>query len=435
MTSVWDRVVGLKTVPLVCLVGGQVGAESTALNLTRRLPCRRLPFCRLPCCRLRSCRLRSKLRGRRRSRCCSTAIAAPVGGPTKLPEAGWRIGETARFDPCYARHMTWIQILEERETFSRIRLDQVRNGIASIPAVSKLPNLAIFAAGSYARHEASRHSDLDLFFVYGPNHDTANRRTLEFELFGALISLARQVSLPEFSNDAEYLQTHESDKMLEHLGSPADDAYNFFTLRMLMLLESECLAGEEAYNWVINQIIESYYRDYPDHQASFQPWFLVNDVARFWKTLLLNYEHRRNQPVEDEGKKTKQKVRNFKLKYSRMTTCFATIAALGTYQSPVRQDDVVNLIRLTPHDRLRLIQERQPALSPLVDEILESYAWFLTMTGLTTEELESQFADKAKRVEMFKRANLYGDLMYRLIEVLDEQPSTAPNRMRRFLVI
>ena len=230
--------------------------------------------------------------------------------------------------------------------------------------------------------------------------------------------------------------------MLEHLGSPKDDWSNYFTLRMLMLLESECLLGDAVYDQIMRRIVRSYYRDYPDHQSSFEPWFLVNDIMRFWKTLLLNYENRRNQnppdghpDSESEINKTKQKVRNYKLKYSRMTICFSTIAALGTYQSPVNEQDVVDLMKLTPQERLQLVSERRPQAAPLVDSILESYAWFLTMTALPTVELEAHFDDKSKRHSMFDQANEYGNRVFNLLERLDHSAPDQTKRMLRFLVI
>lgn len=313
-----------------------------------------------------------------------------------------------------------------------MRLNEVRNRVAEITALAQLDSLAIFAAGSYARHEASEHSDLDLFFVYDVE-PTMQRRSGELELFAALIDIGRKMRLPEFSNDAQYLETHVCDDMLAVLGSPADDFNNFFTLRMLLLLESECIYGETSYQSIMRRIVASYYRDYPDHQASFNPWFLINDIARFWKTLLLNYENRRNQNGP-ETDKTKQKVKNFKLKFSRMTTCFATIAALGTFSAPVTEDKVVELMQLTPQERLAHVGTQRPDARPDVDRILEDYAWFLQMTGLPTPELEAQFNDKSHRQAMFDKANEYGNRMYELLAGLDRREGGA-TQMLRFLVI
>jgi hypothetical protein len=136
---------------------------------------------------------------------------------------------------------------------------------------------------------------------------------------------------------------------------------------------------------------------------------------------------------EDELKKTKQKVRNFKLKFSRLTTCFASIAALGSFAAPVTEEDVVTITTLTPRERLKSVVGRVPSTESMVDGILKRYEWFLEMTGLPTDELEGHFSDKGKRTEMFKRGNDYGDLMFHLLQLIDN--SDARLRLLRTLVV
>jgi hypothetical protein len=56
-------------------------------------------------------------------------------------------------------------ILNERLEYSRMRLDQLRKQLAKLPEVAGFPALTIFGAGSYARLEASKYSDIDMFFL------------------------------------------------------------------------------------------------------------------------------------------------------------------------------------------------------------------------------------------------------------------------------
>jgi hypothetical protein len=186
---------------------------------------------------------------------------------------------------------------------------------------------------------------------------------------------------------------------------------------------------------ITGNIVSSYFKDFPDHPLTFQPMFLINDICRFWKTLLLNYEHKRHfgAAPEDKLKKTKQKVRNFKLKHSRMTTCFASIAALGSFTAPVTEEQVIAVTELTPRQRLESVADRVPSAKSTVNEVLDRYTWFLEMTGLRTAELEEHFSDKAKRTEMFRRANEYGDSMFRLLKCVDDSDSRL--RLLRTLVI
>lgn len=319
-------------------------------------------------------------------------------------------------------------IFDERRTYSIERVAALRDAIQGLAEPIDLENLTIFTVGSYGRLEASPHSDIDLFFVYTKTPE--QRRTSEIRLFGRLIEKVEELEFPPLSNDAEYLKSHESEDVLQHLGSSLDDFHNYFTTRMLLLLESRCLYGEKSYKNVVNDILESYQRDYPSHEDNFRPWFLLNDIMRFWKTLLLNYENKRNRG--DVDRTTKQRVRNFKLKFSRATTCFATICAVGSIQGHVGIEDLKTIVSSTPRERLLRVADQLPQLERKVDEILAEYAWFLEQTALPTEELEAKFSDPSDRREMFKRASEYGELLFGLLQGIDD---ATDNSLLRALVV
>jgi predicted nucleotidyltransferase len=327
-------------------------------------------------------------------------------------------------------------IHDERVRYSRKRLEKLRSEFKDLPELDEFPALTIFGAGSYARLEASQYSDIDMFFLSaGDKKDVPELRTNSLRLFGKVIEIVDKMRFPKFSNDCEYLVILHSNDILSNLGSRTDDHENYFTARLLLLLESHCLYGQEVFDDITAKIIKSYFKDYPDHKKTFQPMFLLNDICRFWKTLLLNYENKRNLPpgAEGEERRTRQKVRNFKLKYSRMTTCFASIAALGSYGAPVTEKQVLEMTKLTPRQRLESIISRVPKVTGAVGEVLDSYGWFLEMTGLPTAELEEHFSDKQKRTEMFQKANEYGDSMFRLLQTIDETNENL--RLVRNLVI
>jgi len=313
-----------------------------------------------------------------------------------------------------------------------MRLDELSKRLQTINELSAFPSLTIFAAGSFGRLEASKHSDLDLFFLVDSVDDLTERRTNELRIFGRLIEIADNLAFEKFSNDCEYLNLLPTDAMLKNLGGRHDDYENFFTARMLLLLEGQCLHGQAAFDRTISTIVESYFKDFPDHELTFQPTFLLNDICRFWKTLLLNYENKRGVASADP-RRTKQRVRNFKLKFSRMTTCFASIAALGCHSVPVNRQQVVDITRMPPRNRLLLVKDRVPSAVQAVEDVLAEYAWFLEMTALTTEELEAHFDDKQKRCEMFDRANRYGDLVFELLRQIDQ--GNPQRRLVRMIVI
>ena len=344
--------------------------------------------------------------------------------------------------------MSVNHIFKDRALQSKTKLEVLRSGLVQEAIFQSFPSLTIFSAGSYARIEASDYSDIDMFFICDQDkEEIAEPRTHSFRMFGKMIETIERIGFPKFSNDCQYLMLLHKNDILKNLGSPADDHANYFTARMLLLLESRCLYGDRIYETIVADIVKSYFKDYPDHKLTFQPVFLINDITRFWKTLLLNYENKRDSLLavqagdsdeereRKQARKTQQKVRNFKLKYSRMTTCFATIAALGSYHVPVTEEQIINLTRKTPRERIQAIPDRIPGVQAEVDNVLNEYAWFLEMTGHPTEELEGHFKDRERLIQMFKRANDYGDTMFALLQKIDDAATDPKMRLLRYLVI
>lgn len=317
-----------------------------------------------------------------------------------------------------------------RRQHSHSRLEELTRRLRQSDAVRAYQNLVIYAAGSYARGEASPHSDIDLFFIHD---DSGGERVEEPRLKGIRVmsSVIREIEegmeFPPPSNDGQFLNIIELSNILEHLGSPEDDYKNHFTARMLLLLESAAVYGEESRANCIDKIIESYLRDYEDHAETFRPTFLVNDILRFWKTLCLNYEHRRNQT--SEARKIKQKIRNFKLGYSRLLTCFATIALLSSYNN-ISRDELIPICNISPLERLLSLWERKPEIRESLYAALTLYHWFLEKTELSTEALEQFFGARENRVEAFGKAKAFGDEIFKIVTRTAKETGTL-----RYLVV
>jgi hypothetical protein len=321
--------------------------------------------------------------------------------------------------------------LAARREFSKGRLDRLRGLLGEIPEVKRLPNLSIYVTGSYGRNEASEHSDIDLFFVHtGRAASSQVLRLDELRLFAGVIEIGETMHFPTFSNDGEFLQILYLDDMLDTLGGRSDDYANYFTARMLLLLESTPLLNDPLYGSMMDAVVEAYFRDYPEHAVDFRPVFLINDVLRFWKTLCLNYEHRRNKPEGDEQQRRKQQVKNFKLKFSRLLSCFGTVVAVCSKSAPITKTQVVDLTTATPLERFRNATEGVHDLARVREAILEDYQWFLGNTELSTTALTEKFNSKEAKIELFRRADVFGQRMY---EVLDY--FAGRNNYRRYLVI
>lgn len=297
--------------------------------------------------------------------------------------------------------------LSRRYKYSDKLIQQLRKLISSKDEITKPDGLCIYTTGSIGRGEASQNSDLDIFFVKtGKSSDNSNRlKPLEkAKIFSATDTVRSAMKLPSLTE--QFLEIHYLEDITSSIGSPDEDAKNIFTARMLMLLEGKYLFNEMIYTEALNRIIDEYFRDYHDNKDDFIPLFLLNDIVRFWKTLCLNYEKSRNMGHERKSGK------RFKLKYSRLLTCFSMIAPLITERpGAVSKEDVLELAGLRPWDRLAQAATISDGGMQLLESLKQEYDWFLKQTE-DPDRLNRRLEQKATKDRMFDRANKFNKMMY-----------------------
>ena len=320
-------------------------------------------------------------------------------------------------------------LIVERKKWSESRIGEFSKAVSALPDVTKHDDLCIYVTGSFGRLEASEHSDLDLFFIKRSAQCHAEMSRIDKTLMDAsLIRKCHDMGFPEFSGDGEYLEVHYLQDMLGLLGGRRDDYENLFTARLLLLLESLPINNASLYQDVLHDITESYFRDYQDHEADFRPTFLVNDILRFWKTLCLNYEHSRNSVGTDEAAAQKSQLRNLKLKFSRMLTCFSLVIPLAVPRSTLGLNECLRLMQERPLERLKKVATDYNN-GALWDELAGEYSWFLETTGRSRDEVLNWIGSSANRGEALKRAGNFGDTMYKLLSAV-AKPETM-----KYLVI
>lgn len=320
-------------------------------------------------------------------------------------------------------------LIDERKVWSEVKIENFRQVVRNLPEVTEHDDLCIYVTGSFGRLEASEYSDLDLFFIKSDELRQGGMSRIGGILMNAaFIKACRDMGFPEFSGDGEYLEVHYLDKMLKQLGGRMDDYDNLFTARLLLLLESRPIYNEQLYEETLHKIIGSYFRDYQDHEDSFRPTFLVNDILRFWKTLCLNYEHGRNRFNVDDAEAQKSQLRNLKLKFSRMLTCFSLVIPLAVSRTSIGLDECIQLAQQRPLDRLRNVAFDTDN-GALWDTLDEEYSWFLERTGQNRDEVINWVGSSSNRQEGLERAGRFGDAMYELLNTV-AKPETM-----RYLVI
>lgn len=339
-----------------------------------------------------------------------------------------------------------LEVLDSRRKQSKEGLEKIR-GLAKerLTGIVVGEPLAIYATGSFGRHEAvfPNGSDLDLFFLYDPKDEhpeSAVGRLMFFELASELIKIARELEFEEFSGDGEYLVVHNVRYIGQQLGSRHEDSENGFTARLLLLLESEPVLNEQLYARMLLEVVGFYFEDYLANKDGFRPTFLLNDIMRFWRTLCLNYEHKRRSKRQEAGTeeehaawRAKSALDNFKLRFSRLSTCYSMVAALSSEPTPVKPERVVELCRTPPSERWDVAVTNAPNGSRaesgrLRDEMAKHYDFFLQLTADEDKALET-LGEPSERRELRERAAGYGELVSELLV------TTCQSEQRRALLV
>lgn len=149
----------------------------------------------------------------------------------------------------------------------------------------------------------------------------------------------------------------------------------------------------------------------------------------------LNYEHDRYEVLqlpenEQAEAKAKSALKNYKLKVSRLATCFSMILHLASEEPPVLADRVFELCGLTPTQRFEQLRGLGDARTDAgIESLLATYDSFLDQTQRTRSELLQDFRDEAIRGERLSEASLFGERIFELLQLL------VPTDRLRHLVV
>lgn len=310
------------------------------------------------------------------------------------------------------------QLLEQRRAATSDRIKRLRDDLVEAEKLCG-DTACVYAIGSFGRGEASPHSDLDLFIV---SHGTpALSRLTQILIKAHLIEATRKHGIPPFSGDGEYLTHYSVTELVSKLGKRDDDAVNTFTARLLLLLESTPLLGKGAYDRTIRDVVNAYWRDYTANKNVFIPAFLANDVLRMWRTFCVNYEAgTRSEPPRQAAKR---RLKNYKLKHSRLISCFSALLQLLMIYSKngtVSPNDAVRMASLTPTERLEWIlsQSHVNAAGKNVRESLKQYEEFLSKTDASENEMVQRFLDKKQSKPYRESRDTFGNLVFDLLETI-----------------
>lgn len=337
-------------------------------------------------------------------------------------------------------------VLDQRQTQSQAGLDAVRKALDErVSRIIGNEPLVIYVTGSFGRMEARypSGSDLDVFLLYAPRNGDPNAsigRLRWYGLAAEIIAVAKDLRFEPFSGDGEYLKVHNVRQIGEQLGSRHEDAENGFTARLLLLLESKYVFNEELYSALLLETIGFYFGDRAANREQFRPTALVNDILRYWRTLCLNYEHRRNQrrsasdePSGQADFRAASALENLKLRFSRLATCFSLIAVLAPQADGVSPERVRELCKLIPTERWAMAAsagpiDRRYEAQEVVERLLLAYEGFLELVA-DERELLDRLSEHNERKAVRERGTEFGDLVAKLLQLV-----APPAELRRMLV-
>lgn len=331
------------------------------------------------------------------------------------------------------------EAFQVRRAASDARLAAFREGFARhLDRADDLlgEHTTVYATGSGGRGELSAHSDLDVFLLRrGRPASTLD----SVELQAAVVRALREAGFPPPSRDGEFLRMHTAERLVANIGKPEDDAENTFTARMLLLLESRALAGESAHAAAVSDVIAAYWRNADYHPRDYLPIVLVNDIVRYWRILLLNYESKNTERLRElpqDRVKADLRLRSYKLRFSRCMTCYSFLLALlaaSKRHGHVGAADVGELVRESPMERLSRISAGavgDAEVAQLVDTLRARYVEFLERTAQSKDTLDGLFADPAYRRARLAEGDAFGDVVFTLALRLG-----ADNKLFRYMVV
>lgn len=149
---------------------------------------------------------------------------------------------------------------------------------------------SIVVFGSLARFELTSGSDIDWTLLLDgpsdPRHHHVSRK------IASAVSALTQKDVGREGTFGSLVSSHD---VVNYIGGEGDTNSNT-TRRNLLLLESRSIGNDEAYNRVKRNLLQRYISEdsglWREAVTNKLPHFLLNDIARYWRTMTVDYAYK-----------------------------------------------------------------------------------------------------------------------------------------------
>jgi predicted nucleotidyltransferase len=282
--------------------------------------------------------------------------------------------------------------------------------ITDLAGLVSQEDMSVVVFGSLARNELTSGSDVDWTLLIDGQASSTH-----FEV-ARQIRKKVEASSKGPGREATFGGFAFSHDILHRIGGGEDTNRNL-TQRTLLLLESAALGPAEAHGRVLHGVLHRYITEDAgwDAKSVSVPRFLLNDIARYWRTVAVDFAYKRRER-ETEG----WALRTVKLRLSRKLTfasgllaCFSCALSEAVRDAEDRSSAVIDhllaQVKLNPLERIAGVLLHQNLVEPATT-LFDSYERFLALIDdkQARDHLDELPPDQARADEVYGRAREIG---------------------------